>query len=70
MAEPSTKHTWMEESEDESYHALTDESNDDAMPDDVNEDPFNPFGYDDTWALSLFQKTFWTINIVVNVDGS
>ena len=69
MAEPSAKRARMEESEDESNHALIDES-DDAVPDDVNEDPFNPFGHGDAWALSLFQKTFWTINIVVNVDGS
>jgi hypothetical protein len=33
---------------------LTDESNDEAMPDDINEDPFNPFGYGDVWAFSLF----------------
>lgn len=46
-----------EESEDESKRALTKEQEDEAMSDDVNEDPYI-FGYGDVWALSLFQKTF------------
>jgi len=44
----------MEELEDESDHALTDESDDEVVPNDVNEDPFNPFGHGDMWVLSLF----------------
>ena len=51
LAERSAKHT---RTEDEFDHALTDESKDEAIPDDVNKDPFNPFGYGDAWALSLY----------------
>ena len=35
------------------------------MADDANEDPLNPFGDDDEWALSLFQKTFFRMNVVL-----
>jgi hypothetical protein len=51
---PETKHARMNKLEDESECVLTDESEDEAMPNDVNEDPLNPFGYGDMCALSLF----------------
>jgi hypothetical protein len=40
-----------DEWEDESECTLTDESEDEVVPDGVNEDPFNTFGYGDAWAL-------------------
>ena len=38
----------------EAKRSWTDESEDEALLNDVNEDSFNPFGYGDAWALSLF----------------
>jgi hypothetical protein len=48
------KRAWMEELEDEFECALMDESEDEVVPDSINEDSFSPFGYGDAWALSLF----------------
>ena len=58
-----------DESEDESKCALTDESEDEAMPNGVNEDPFDPIEYGDAWALSLFQKSYWRMNAVLTELG-
>jgi hypothetical protein len=37
------KSAWMDESEDESEHALMYESENEVVPDGINGDPFNPF---------------------------
>ena len=42
-----------------------DELEDEAMPEGIKEDMFNPFGYSDMWALSLFQKSYWRMNAVL-----
>ena len=55
---PEAKRTWMDELDDASDRALMDESEDEAMPDSINKEPFNPFGYGNMWALSLFQTSY------------
>jgi hypothetical protein len=51
---------------------LTDESNDEAVPNNINKDPFNPFGHGELATcghFASFRKTFRRMNIVLTELG-